>query len=98
MANTTLFSSLKSRLPRADTHNEAGGRAYTLPPKHALAQLAATGSFNGTYYASAEAQLDTLLRLIDQVDDAVFLAKLAVYSRGRAFIGSSVKPRRSGRG
>ena len=51
MANKNLFSSLKSLLPRADARNEAGGRAYRLPPTHALAQLAATGCFNGTYYA-----------------------------------------------
>ena len=41
MANPNLFSSLKSLFQRADTRNEAGGRAYQLPPKHALAQLAA---------------------------------------------------------
>src|SRR5262245_7903214 len=86
MANKNLFSSVKSLLPRADAVNEAGGRAYSLPPKHALAQLAATGCFNGTYYAAADAQLDTLLALAGQVDDAAFLAKLAVYSRERAFM------------
>lgn len=86
MANKTLFASLKSLLPRTDTRNEAGGNAYRLPPKHALAQLAATGCFNGTYYASATAQLDQLRSLIDQVDDNVFLAKLAVYARQRAFM------------
>ena len=81
MANKTLFSSLKSLLPRADAQNEAGGRAYQLAPKHALAQLAATGCFNGAYYATAETQLAELHKLIDQVDDNVFLAKLAVYAR-----------------
>lgn len=86
MANKTLFSSITSKLLRTDTWNEAGGRAYTLPPKHALAQLAATGCFTGTYYASAETQLDTLRALIDQVDDNAFLARLAVYSRQRAFM------------
>ena len=86
MANRTLFSSLKSLLPRTDTRNEAGGRAYRLPPKHALAQLAATGCFNGTYYARAESQLDELRGLIDPVNDNVFLAKLAVYARQRAFM------------
>ncbi|MFC1596679.1 TROVE domain-containing protein [Planctomycetota bacterium] len=86
MANKTLFSSLMSVLPRTDTRNEAGGSAYRLPPKHALAQLAATGCFNGTYYARAESQLDELRGLIDQVDDNVFLAKLAVYARQRAFM------------
>ncbi len=86
MANTTLFSSIKSKLLRTDTTNEAGGRAYQFAPKHGLAQLAATGCFNGTYYAAAEAQLDELRKLIDQVDDNVFLAKLAVYARERAFM------------
>jgi 60 kDa SS-A/Ro ribonucleoprotein len=66
--------------------NEAGGRAYQFTPKHALAQMAATGCFNGTYYASAETQLDELRKLIDQVDDNVFLAKLAVYARERAYM------------
>ncbi len=86
MANKTLFSSIKSKLLRTDTWNEAGGRAYKFSPKHALAQLAATGCFNGVYYASAESQLDEMRRLIDQVDDNVFLAKLAVYARERAFM------------
>jgi 60 kDa SS-A/Ro ribonucleoprotein len=86
MANTTLFASAASALPRADAVNEEGARAYRLPPKHALAQLAATGCFNGTFYAQAQEQLDTLLELVNQVDDNVFLAKLAVYSRERAFM------------
>lgn len=86
MANKSLFSSLKSWLPRADARNEAGGTAYRLPPKHALAQLAATGCFNGTFYADAEAQLEELTKLFAQVDDNVFLAKLAVYARERALM------------
>ncbi len=60
MANKSLFASLKSRFVRADTVNEAGGPAYKLDAKHALAQLAATGCFNGTYYAQADEQLATL--------------------------------------
>ena len=30
MANKSLFSSIKSLLPRTDAYNEAGGRAYQL--------------------------------------------------------------------
>ena len=86
MANKGLFASLKSQLPRADARNEEGAVAYALPIKHALAQLAATGCFNGTFYAQADDQLATLLNLVNQVDDNVFLAKLAVYSRERAFM------------
>ena len=86
MANKTLFSSTKSKLPRTNTWNEAGGRAYKFAPKHALAQMAATGCFNGVYYASAQSQLDEMRKLIDQVDDNTFLAKLAVYARERAYM------------
>ncbi len=42
MANKSLFASLTGRLRRANAVNEAGGRAYKLEPKHALAQVAAT--------------------------------------------------------
>ena len=66
MANKTLFSSIKSKLTRTDTHNEAGGPAYKFTPKHALAQMAATGCFNGVYYASAQSQLDEMRKLIDR--------------------------------
>ena len=86
MANKSLFASIKSLLPRATVRNEAGGVAYALTPKHALAQLAATGCFGNTYYATAETQLDEMRKLIDQVDDNVYLAKLAVYARERAYM------------
>ena len=86
MANNTLFSSLKSKFPRAFAKNEAGGRAYQLTPKQALAQMAATGTFGGAYYASAQNQLDTVRTLIDKIDDNQYLAQLAVYARERAYM------------
>jgi 60 kDa SS-A/Ro ribonucleoprotein len=86
VVNRNLFGSLFGKRTRADTVNEAGGRAYRLTPKHALAQLAATGCFNGAFYASDEQQLDTLIALAEQVEDNVFLAKLALYSRERAYM------------
>jgi 60 kDa SS-A/Ro ribonucleoprotein len=86
MANKNVFASLKSLLPRTNGRNEAGGLAYQLSPRHALAQLAATGCFNGVYYSDAEQQLALLLALVEQVDDSVYLAKLALYSRERAFM------------
>jgi 60 kDa SS-A/Ro ribonucleoprotein len=86
MANKTLFASLKSLLAPATVRNEAGGVAYQFTPKHALAQLAATGCFNGTYYAQADEQLATLLALVGQVDDNAFLAKLAVCARQKALM------------
>lgn len=84
MANKSLFSSIKAFLAPATVRNAAGGPAYALDAKQALAQFAATGCFNGTYYSTAENQLDTLKALMAQVNDNTFLAKLAVYSRERA--------------
>jgi 60 kDa SS-A/Ro ribonucleoprotein len=83
MANTTLFRSLAGPLfPRADSRNEAGGPAFTMPPQHALAQFAATGCLNTTFYASAESQLDRVLDLCGKVTPE-FVAKTAVYCRER---------------
>jgi 60 kDa SS-A/Ro ribonucleoprotein len=86
MVNKSLFQSITSVLPRATVVNEAGGPAYKYEPKHALAQMAATGTFGNVYYANAQTQLDEMRKLIDQVDDNEFLAKLAVYSRERAYM------------
>jgi 60 kDa SS-A/Ro ribonucleoprotein len=86
MANKSLFSSIAGKLlPRASAVNEAGGRAYERSPKGALAQYAATGCLNGTYYATADEQLTKVLELACAVD-APFVAKTAVYARERAFM------------
>ncbi len=86
MANTTLFRSLVGALiPKANARNEAGGPAFTLPPEHALAQYAATGCLNTTFYATAESQLDRVLDLCGRVPPE-FVAKTAVYCRERAYM------------
>ena len=85
MANTTLFQSIKNRFTKTDTHNEAGGIAYTLTPKQQLAQLAATGCLNNTYYADAQSQLNQVLKLAESLD-AEFIAKTAVYARQKGFM------------
>lgn len=86
MANKKLFASYVGKLLRkTDAVNEAGGPAYAMEPKAALAQLAATGCLNGTFYASAETQLGRLVELAGQVE-AEFVAKTALYVRERAFM------------
>ena len=75
MANFHIFSSKKT-----DTRNEAGGRAYTLSPKQQLAQLAATGCFNDTFYTSAETQLEQILNVAQKIEP-LFIAKTAIYAR-----------------
>ena len=83
MANKQFFKTQPGRLPPAtDAVNEAGGKAYVLSPQAALAQYAATGCLNATYYANAEMQLDTVLALCAAVEPA-FVAKTAIYARRR---------------
>ena len=86
MANKSLFASMLGRLPKANAVNEAGGLAYKLVPKHALAQVAATGTFGNAFYSTSETQLEEVLKLIDEVDDNQYLAKLALYAREKAFM------------
>lgn len=86
MANKSIFSPSGGRQVKAtDTVNEAGGRAYKKTDRHALAQYACTGTFTGTFYASAKDQLDTTMKLARQCDP-VFVGKTAVYARENSFM------------
>lgn len=86
MANPRLFRSTRGALPpAADAVNHEAAPAYALSPKHRLAQYAATGCLNGTFYAGAEAQLDTLLALCREVEPR-FIAKTAIYCRERGYM------------
>src|SRR5437764_6968902 len=81
MANKNLFASIAGKLaPKATAVNHEGGKAYALTPKHALAQYAATGCLNGTFYATAQEQLATVLSLCEGID-AEFIARTAIWCR-----------------
>ncbi|MFM8333566.1 MAG: hypothetical protein ACKN9T_17960, partial [Candidatus Methylumidiphilus sp.] len=83
MANLQLFKGWRGQqVPQALAANHHKAPAYAFSPKHTLAQYAATGCLNATYYAGAEAQLQTILALCQQVDPR-FDAKTAVYCRER---------------
>ena len=84
MANKTLFKSLIGMLlPVTDALNEENAPAYALSPKRRLAQYAATGCLNRTFYADAGAQLAQVLELCEKVD-AEFIAKTAIFCRERS--------------
>lgn len=86
MANKNIFQTVRGLFtPPTDTINEAGGTAYKLSPKAALAQYAATGCFSNTFYADAGEQLDTVLELTKELD-AEFVAKTAIYAREKGFM------------
>ena len=86
MANKTLFKSLFGKLPPAtDALNEELAPAYALSPKHQLAQFAATGCLNTTFYATAGEQLAKVLELCTEIDPE-FVAKTAVFCRERGLM------------
>jgi 60 kDa SS-A/Ro ribonucleoprotein len=77
MANKTLFNSL--------VLNEENAPAYALSPKHCLAQYAATGCLNRTFYAGADEQLAQVLELCEHVEPE-FIAKTAIFCRQRGYM------------
>src|SRR5687768_1929944 len=86
MANKKLFKSLIGKMiPATNARNEEHAPAYALPPKHQLAQYAATGCLNTTFYVSAKAQLKQVLELCVDLD-AEFIAKTAVFCRERGYM------------
>lgn len=75
--NKKIFASTSS-VNVANTVNQAGGKAYTLSDKAALAQFVVTGCLNDTFYATADNQLENIKNLAEKCDDT-FLAQCAVY-------------------
>ncbi len=81
MANKRLFKSLIGKLmPATDAFNEERAPAYKLKAEHMLAQYAATGCLNRTFYVSADDQLKTVIELCEKVEPE-FIAKTAVFCR-----------------
>jgi 60 kDa SS-A/Ro ribonucleoprotein len=86
MANKTLFTSLFGRFtPATDALNDERAPAYAREPKAQLAQYAATGCLNTTFYAGADEQLAKVLELCAGLD-AEFVAKTAEFCRERGFM------------
>ena len=86
MANKNLFKSERSSIvPAVDAVNEAGGVAYKMSARAALAQYVCTGCLNGTFYSTAKTQLDNVRQLLTEVEPE-FLGKLAVYAHEKSFM------------
>ncbi len=83
--NKTLFASAVQKQTQPLMTNEAGGLAYRLDNKQALAQLVATGTLNQTFYVDAHMQLQQVIDLARGLD-AEFIAKTAVYARQHAYM------------
>ena len=92
MANQKLFKSWAGKsIPAARERNEAGGPAYAFPSKQALAQYVATGCLNSTFYASAEEQLEKILRLCARVEPEFHRQDLIAYKAAGAEVPASVR-------
>lgn len=86
MANRAVFGSSRGRTVKAtDTKNAAGGVAYALGPKQALARYAATGCISNTFYVKAEDHLDRVLNLAKECDSE-FIARLAIFARKEGYM------------
>jgi 60 kDa SS-A/Ro ribonucleoprotein len=86
MANKKLFNSMRGSLvPATDAVNEESAAAYRFSPEAELAQYAATGCLNSTFYATAQDQLAKVLDLSNRVDPE-FIALTAIYCRERGFM------------
>lgn len=86
MANKNLFQSIVGKLlPRTDALNEEFAPAYRFDDKHALAQFAATGCLNSTFYATNAEQLSKVLVLCQKVEPE-YIARTALYARQKGFM------------
>jgi 60 kDa SS-A/Ro ribonucleoprotein len=86
MANKQLFTSSVGKLvPATDVINHEQAPAYAFSPQHRLAQYAATGCLNATFYASDKEQLDQIVALCHVVEPE-FMAKTALYCREKGFM------------
>lgn len=85
MVNKSLFDTKAARVPVADSVNSAGGKAYSRTSAGALAQYVCTSCLNGTYYTSAKSQLDTVKKLLAEVEPE-FVAKVALYGHEDSYM------------
>lgn len=87
MANSNIFSNRVPSRPTDCVSNVAGGKAFLMDERHALAQIAVTNCFNGTYYASANHHLELAKKAANALkNDPQFIAKVALYSRHKAYM------------
>ncbi len=77
------FAFWKSKASDPDTLNLAGGQAHALSPKLAYATALMTTFTTDTFYASAGAQVDRIAELTRTLEDPLFAAKAAVFTRTR---------------
>lgn len=87
--NKKIFQSVTTQPKAATSTNEAGGAAYSVNDKHALAQLMATATFTDKFYKTGHAELTQLISKLESVyraEGPEFIAKAIVYAREDAYM------------
>ncbi len=77
------FAFWKRKASAPDTVNLAGGQAHTMGPKLEFATALLTTFTTDTFYKSAGDQVARVAELTRQLEDPLFAAKAAVYTRKR---------------
>ncbi len=77
------FAFWKRKASEPDTLNLAAGQAHTLSPKLEFASALMTTFTTDTFYASAGDQVARIAELTRKLEDPLFAAKAAVYTRKR---------------
>lgn len=85
MANKSIFAAISRKLPDPDTLNRAGAPAFAYGERHALVQIAMTGTFNAGFYGSGETQVRDLIEAASKVEPE-FLAQTAIYARQHGYM------------
>jgi len=83
--NKNLFASAARVAPAGVVTNNAGGAAFAMTAEQQLAQYVVTGTFGSTFYTSAKADLERVVKLAQEARPE-FVAKLAVYGREKAYM------------
>ena len=78
------FNFRKSKRPRGQTTNLAGGDAFVQTSKLELAALLLTSTLGDQYYRAADVTATRLKQLLTEIGDKKFAAKAALYARKEA--------------
>jgi 60 kDa SS-A/Ro ribonucleoprotein len=82
--NKNVFA--RAEMHPINTKNESGGGAYSMKDKTAIAQLAFTGCFRGSFYSDPKEQLDKARAILQNINDDEYIAKVAIAAHKTGFM------------
>jgi len=81
--NIQAFMRFRTTIKQSDKLilNKAGGKAYQITPKTEFLFLVLTSFLKDKFYESANQQLERLKKLISEIEDKQFIARVAIFAR-----------------